>query len=58
MVDLEALRPPMPLPTLENIHRFNGENITDFLKDFNNLTNNYRLTDREYIKKLPIYCER
>jgi hypothetical protein len=49
---------PLPQPNSPGAPRFIGKNISEFLKTWENLCEDYMVTPADRLRKLPRYCDR
>ncbi|KAI5277193.1 hypothetical protein KEM52_004975, partial [Ascosphaera acerosa] len=50
-------RGAIPRPGQAGAPFFNGTNVTRFIDEFKDLCFEFRLTDKQQLKKLPLYCD-
>ena len=48
----------MPISKVPDILWFKGKNVTDFLKAFNNMCDDYSIESVKQLKKICCYCKR
>jgi hypothetical protein len=55
---ISIIRLPMPLPGSPGVPLFEGTNATEFLDNFDDLCDEYAITEQGKLLKLPKYCSR